>query len=90
MSIPNASPACREPSSPPVRSARRRAVTVAAMLALATTFILAGAPAAFAAPASTNNYTSYAAGGPNSGCEPHCSWPCSLPCGNCACGRGRA
>lgn len=85
MRIPNASPACGEPSSPPLRPARRRAVTVAAMLTLAATFILAGAPSAIAAPAATNNHTSYAAGGPNTDCEPNCSWPCSLPCG-----RGRA
>lgn len=95
MIIPNESPASGEPSSSRVRSARRRSVTVVAMVALATTFIFASAPApaAIAAPVSMNNHTSYAAGGPNGDCRgrfdsdcegpPECRWPCISYCDDC-------
>lgn len=88
MSIPNCSPVREEPSSTPVGSSHRRTVTVAATVVLATAFTFMAAPAAFAAPASVNKSMSYAQGDPNDGCTGNCSWPCSLPCGNCACEGG--
>ena len=84
MIISNAAPAWGKPSNDPVRPLRKRTVPVIAMLALTTTFIFSAAPAAIAAPASTNNHVSYAAGGPNNDCEgsrdsngcgPPCGWP---------------
>jgi hypothetical protein len=93
MIIPNAAPAWGEPSNDPVRPLHKRTVTVVAMLALTATFIFGAAPAAIAAPASTNNHVPYAAGGPNNDCEghrdseqcesPQCEWPCTWFCHFC-------
>lgn len=88
MSIPKTSSAGEEQGRPRAQSVHKRTVRVAAMLGLAATFIFVGAPAAIAAPASTSNHTSYAAGGPNDDCTGNCSWPCSFPCGSCACSGG--
>lgn len=77
MIIPNAAPAWGKPSNDPVQPLHKRTMTVIAMLALTTTFIFAAAPAAIAAPVSTNNHMSYAAGGPNNHCgERHDSKRC--------------
>lgn len=70
MNIPKKPPVGEESSTTQIRLARTRTMTAAATLALVGAFIFTGTPAAIAAPASTNNYTSYAA-------DPHAPKPSS-------------
>lgn len=60
MIIPETPPASEAPRSAHAQSLHKRTMMVTATLLLLTGFVLAGAPAAVAAPASTNNYISSA------------------------------